>query len=177
MKKVSVSLLLLLALLLSLSACASAEARIDYVTDAANILTAGEKQELRDRAEQISEQYDFGVYVVVVNDYRDYVKGNIETFSEEIFHSYGLGRRSDEAGVILAMSMNERDYDIYAHGNFGNYAFTDYGKQQLANSFLDNFRRNDWFGGFRDYFETCSELLSKASESNPVDTWIPDQVG
>ncbi len=176
MKKVSVSLLLLLALLLSLSVCASAEARIDYVTDAANILTAGEKQELRDRAEQISEQYDFGVYVVVVNDYRDYVKGNIETFSEEIFHSYGLGRRSDEAGVILAMSMNERDYDIYAHGNFGNYAFTDYGKQQLANNFLDNFRRNDWAGGFRDYLETCAVMLQKAEEGNPVDTFIPDPV-
>lgn len=174
MKKVSVSLLLLLALLLSLSVCASAEARIDYVTDAANILTAGEKQELRDRAEQISEQYDFGVYVVVVNDYRDYVKGNIETFSEEIFHSYGLGRRSDEAGVILAMSMNERDYDIYAHGNFGNYAFTDYGKQQLANSFLDNFRRNDWAGGFRDFIETSADMLQKAKDGNPVDIWIPD---
>ena len=170
MKKVSVSLLL------SLSVCAFAEARIDYVTDAANILSAGEKQELRDRAEQISEQYDFGVYIVVVNDYRDYVKGNIEAFAEELFHSYGLGRRSDEAGVILAMSMNERDYDIYAHGNFGNYAFTDYGKKQLANSFLDNFRRNDWAGGFRDYLETSAVMLQKAEEGSPVDTFIPDPV-
>ncbi len=148
-----------------------------FVNDYAGILNLNEQKELCDRAAQISEQYDFGVGIVVVNDYRDYVEGNIETFAEEVFHSYGLGRRSDEAGVILAMSMNERDYDIYTHGDFGNYAFTDYGKQQLANSFLDNFRRNDWFGGFRDYFETCSELLSKASESNPVDTWIPDQVG
>ena len=176
MKKVSVSLLLLLALLLSLSVCAFAEARIDYVTDAAGILTEGEKQELLDRAAQISEQYDFGVYVVVVNDYRDYVKGGIQDFAEEIFHSYGLGRRDDEAGVILAMSMNERDYDIYAHGNFGNYAFTDYGKTQLANSFLDNFRRDDWAGGFRDYLDNCGVMLQKAEEGNPVDTFIPDPV-
>ena len=74
------------------------------------------------------------------------------------------------------MSMNERDYDIYAHGNFGNYAFTDYGKQQLANSFLDNFRRNDWAGGFRDFLETCAVMLQKAEEGNPVDTFIPDPV-
>jgi len=176
MKKGFVSLLLMLALLLSLSVCAFAEARIDYVTDAANILSAGEKQELRDRAEQISEQYDFGVYIVVVNDYRDYVKGNIEAFAEELFHSYGLGRRSDETGVILAMSMKERDFDIYAHGDFGNYAFTDYGKERLADSFLDDFRRNDWAGGFRDFIETSAGMLQKAKDGNPVDIWIPDPV-
>jgi len=176
MKKLFVSLALLLSLLLSLSVCAFAEARIDYVTDSCGILTESERQELRDRAAAISEYYDFGVYVVVVNNYRDYVKGSIEDFAEEVFHSYNLGHGNDENGVILAMSMNERDYDIYAHGSFGNYAFTDYGKKQLANSFLDNFRRNDWAGGFRDYLETSSDMLQKAKDGNPVDTFIPDPV-
>ena len=174
MKRIVPSLLLILALILSLSVCAHAEARIDYVSDYADILSSDEQTDLRDRAAAVSAQYDFGVYVVVVDDHTQYVNGSIEDFAEEIFHSYGLGVGETEEGVILAMSMKERDYDIYAHGEFGNYAFTDYGKGQLADSFLDNFRRNDWAGGFRDFIETSSSMLQKAKDGNPVDIWIPD---
>ena len=176
MKRIVPSLLLILALILSLSVCAHAEARIDYVSDYAGILDPDEQKDLRDRAAAISAQYDFGVYVVVVDDHHQYVNGSIEDFAEEIFHSYGLGVGEDEQGVILAMSMKDRDYDIYAHGDFGNYAFTDYGKEQLADSFLDNFRRNDWAGGFRDFIETSGSMLQKAKDGNPVDIWIPDPV-
>ena len=176
MKRIVPSLLLILALILSLSVCAHAEARIDYVSDYAGILDPDEQKDLRDQAAAISAQYDFGVYVVVVDDHRQYVNGSIEDFAEEIFHSYGLGVGEDEQGVILAMSMKDRDYDIYAHGDFGNYAFTDYGKEQLADSFLDNFRRDDWAGGFRDFIETSGSMLQKAKDGNPVDIWIPDPV-
>lgn len=176
MKRIVPSLLLIIALILSLSVCAHAEARIDYVSDYAGILDPDEQKDLRDRAAAISAQYDFGVYVVVVDDHHQYVNGSIEDFAEEIFHSYGLGVGEDEQGVILAMSMKDRDYDIYAHGDFGNYAFTDYGKEQLADSFLDNFRRNDWAGGFRDFIETSGSMLQKAKDGNPVDIWIPDPV-
>ena len=174
MKRILASLLLVIILLLSLSVCAHAEARIDYVSNYAGILSSDEQKDRRDRAAAVSAQYDFGVYVVVVDDHTQYVNGSIEDFAEEIFHSYGLGVGETEEGMILAMSMKERDYDIYAHGEFGNYAFTDYGKEQLADSFLDNFRRNDWAGGFRDFIETSADMLQKAKDGNPVDIWIPD---
>ena len=174
MKRIVSSLLLVIVLLLSLSVCAHAEARIDYVSDYAGILSSDEQKDLRDRAASVSAQYDFGVYVVVVDDHTQYVNGSIEDFAEEIFHSYGLGVGETEEGVILAMSMKERDYDIYAHGEFGNYAFTDYGKGQLADSFLDNFRRNDWAGGFRDFINNCDKIIHQAKDGNPVDIWIPD---
>lgn len=176
MKKLLVSLLLALALVLSLGAAAHAEARLDFVTDEAGLLTSEEKQSLRDRAARISGEYDCGVYLVVVNDYKEYVNGSIADFSETVFHSYDLGYGDSENGVILAMSMKDRDYDIYAHGNFGMAAFTDYGKEQLAESFLDNFRRNDWAGGFRDYIDTSADMMRRAKEGNPVDIWIPDSV-
>ena len=175
MKKLLISLLLSLALLLSLGAAVPGEARLDYVTDGAGLLTEAEVQDLQSRAARISEQYGFGVYIVVVDDYTKYANGSIENFAETVFDSYGLGYGSTGDGVLLAMSMKDRDYDIYAHGDFGNYAFTDYGKDQLANSFLDDFRRNDWAGGFRDFIKTSGDMLEKARNGQPVDTWIPDQ--
>ena len=174
-KKILISLLLLLSLLLGLSVTAHAEARLDYVNDYAGILSDYERQSLNAEAAQISEQYDCGVYIVIVGDYKEFVSGNIENFTEEVFHSYGLGWGESEDGVILGMSMDDRDYDVYAHGEFGNYAFTDYGKSQLADSFLDNFRRNDWAGGFRDFVKNSGELMRRAKNGEPLDQWIDDE--
>ncbi len=173
-RKWLLSVLLALLLAANIGICANAQARIDYVTDEAGILGETERMEIRDLAGNMSEQYDFGIFVVIVDDYRDYVNGSIETFAEEVFHSYKLGYGESENGIVLAMSMDERDFDIYAHGDMGNYAFTDYGKQQLADSFLDNFRQNDWAGGFRDFVTTSGEMLRQAKNGEPVDIWIPD---
>jgi uncharacterized membrane protein YgcG len=63
MKKVVSSLLLVIVLLLSLTACAHAEARIDYVSDYAQLLSESERQGLNSLAAQISDQYDFGVFI------------------------------------------------------------------------------------------------------------------
>ena len=174
-KKVIVSLLFALCLLLGMTAAAHADAQIDYVSDYAGLLSDTQRRDLNDRAAEIADEYNFGVFVVVVNDYKSYVNGSIADFSENVFHRYGLGRGQKEEGVLLAMSMRDRDYDIYVHGDFGNYAFTDYGKGQLANSFLDDFRRNDWAGGFRDFIRTSGDMLEKARNGQPVDTWFPDQ--
>ena len=161
MKKLLFSLLLALSLVMSLAACAHAEARLDFVNDYAGVLTNSERQTLNDSAAQVSAQSNCGVYVVIVNNYRDYVNG--------------LGYGESENGVILGMSMNDRDFDIYAHGDFGNYAFTDYGKGKLAETFLDNFRRNDWAGGLRNFVENSGEMLRRARDGTPVNNWIPDE--
>ncbi len=173
-RKLPVTLLLLCVLFLSMAFTACAEARLDYVSDYAGLLTETERTELNERAAQISAEYGFPVYIVTVNDHRDYVNGSVEYFAEEIFHAYGLGAGDSEDGILLALSMKERGYDIYVHGDFGNTAFTDYGKDQLARSFLDEFRTDDWAGGFSAYLGGCDELLRRAQSGDPVDIWIPD---
>jgi len=173
-KKILLSLCLALCLLLGITASAHAAAQIDYVSDYAGLLTDAERQRLNERAEEITNEYGFGVFVVIVNNYKEYVNGSIEDFAEQVFHRYGLGWGEKENGILLAMSMDERDYDLYAHGDFGNYAFTDYGKKQLADSFLSYFRRNDWAGGFRAFIENSGSMLRDAKNGSPVDIWIPD---
>ena len=174
MKKLFVSLLLCAAFVLSLGLCAHAEAKIDYVTDTAGILSEDSRAELSEQAREISERTGCGVYIVTVDDYTRYVKGSIEDFSEAVYRNYELGEGEGKDGVLLAMSMNERDYDLCAYGDFGNYAFTDYGKDQLANSFLDNFRANDWEGGFRDFVGNAGVMIERAKNGDPLDIWIPD---
>ncbi len=175
MKKIFVSLILCLALIMGMGLSASA-AGIGFVTDTAGILSAEDAAALEEQAKTVSEFYGCGVYIVVVDDYKNYVKGSIADFSEAIYNSYALGMGDERNGILLSLSMAERDYDLCAYGDFAHYAFTDYGKNKLSETFLDNFRSNDWLGGFNDYIANSISLMDMAKQGNPLDTVVYEDV-
>lgn len=166
-KKLFVSLLLCLVLLLSLSSLAFADSRA-HVGDSAGLLSSEEYTELENMCTAVSDKFGCGVYIITVSDFRQY--GNsVESAAEAIFKGTGMGVGDDGNGVMLLLSMEERDYDLLAHGSIGNAAFTDYGKDLLADSFLSNFRQDDWFGGFKAYISSCEYFLQCSSEGQPID--------
>ena len=55
------------------------------------------------------------------------------------------------------------------NGSVTHQAFTDYGQEALREQFLDNFRNDDWAGGFQDYLNTGSWLLEQAKNGTPYD--------
>ena len=168
MKKI-ISLLLvslLLAALLVLPASAAAD---DYVVDLADILTDEEESKLATACRSIAQTYNCGVYIGTAADMREYGYSDIEEFAEAFFDDLELGLGDGADGILLVLSMAERDYDLDSHGRYGNYAFTSHGKETLEAVFLDDFRNNDWFSGFRDYVVRCSEMLELAGNGEPVD--------
>lgn len=166
-KKFFVCLLLCMTLILSFASFASADSQA-HVGDSAGVLTQDEYIALERAAAEVSDKYGCGVYAIIVDDYTQFGR-SIDRAAEEIFNGTGMGYGDTDNGVLLLLSMNDRDYDILAHGDFGNYAFTDYGKDVLSDSFLDNFRNNDWYGGLRDYVSSCDYFLECAKDGNPID--------
>lgn len=179
-KKLCFALLLslLLCLVLPLSAFAetlsadtlSASA---LVTDEAGILSADEVERLESVAAQVSAQYGCGVYIITLDDYRSY-GSNVESAAEAIYRARGLGYGAEKNGILLLLSMDDRDYDLAAHGAAAHTAFTDYGKGELADSFLPYLGRNDWAGGFEKYVNNAAYLLQRAAEGDPVDIIVYD---
>lgn len=143
------------------------------VFDTAGLLTDEEYWTLEDYAQEISEQRQCAVYFVTVDDFRNYGDGDIFNVARQIFldNDFGMGEGKD--GVMLILSMAERDYRLLAHG-FGDTALTDYGKDYISEEFLDNFADNDWYGGCLDYLACTDELLSQAREGKIYDryNWI-----
>lgn len=174
-KKLFVCLILCLSLCMGFALSASAQ-ELYNISDAAGLLGAQDLVTLDENAKAISNHYNCGVYVVIVDDYTDYVRGSISDFSEAVYKSYDLGYGEGRNGILLALSMAERDYDLCAYGDWAHYAFTDYGKGELADEFLDNFRNNDWAGGLYDYVAGCSSLMDLAKNGNPLDTIIYEEV-
>ena len=147
------------------------------IHDDCGLLSNHEISELEARASQTAQTYNCGVYIYVVKDMDSYTFDyeiyndafGIEAFAQYIFFNELKGVGSSGDGILLVMSMKERDYDIMAHGSQGNYAFTDYGKSKLADSFLDYFAEGEWYRGFSAYLNKVDRFLQAAAEGNPVD--------
>ena len=143
-----------------------------FVVDNAGILTDEQNEELELLAHEIAERHDFGVYLVIINDYTEYGY-EIEDAAEYIYDGMNFGLGNDNRGLLLLMSMDDRSYDLDAYG-WGNTAFTDYGKEVLSHEFLGNFRNDDWYGGFKDYITVSENFLIRAEEGDPIDV-RPDE--
>ena len=144
------------------------KAELPFVTDEAGLLSEEQRAELESRLAHMSADAECGIYVVIVNDFKAY-SHDVELFGESIFTDYHMGWGEEQSGQVLVLSMAERDYALVAHGK-GNFVFTDYGKEVLSERFLDNFRGDDWYGGFTDYAECSEYMLSQYMAGTPVDT-------
>ena len=163
-------LLVIFALLLLFTLPASA-AQGFYIYDEADLLTDDEEAELSDMAEKISLSYECSIHIATVDTYYTYSDAHgLSAYAEEFYNHNLLGYGTERNGILLILSMEEREYDLCAFGADAHAAFTDYGKELLSEEFLDDFAYDDWYWGFYDYIAGCEYLLSEAEYSVPVDT-------
>ena len=158
-----------LALLLTVCLAATVEAAGNYVIDDAALLTQQERSELNAYAANIAKNREIGIYILTVYDYRDYGE-EYEIFDVlwNYYHDNGLGYGQNREGMILMLSMRERDYATFYYGERTEYAFNSYGQEQHETYFLDNFGYDDWYGGFMDYLTVAEDYLLQAALGEPV---------
>lgn len=164
---------LALTLLLALSLCIpalAAEGESGRVVDVADLLTYEEWERLEATAEQLTQRYGCGVYIVTVDDYEEYGSGSVYDVTTQIYNNEdnGFGVGDGREGILLLLSMYDRDYALFVHGEQAEEAFNGYAQELLEEEFLDDFGEDDWYGGFSDYLETCGEYLAQKDAGKPV---------
>lgn len=161
----------LLAVLILPASAAENPRRCIY--DTAGLLSDEARPVLEEMAQSISRERQCAVYFLSVNDFRDYGDGDIFNVARQIYQENDLGMGENKDGVMLILSMADRDYCLLAHG-FGDTALTDYGKDHISGEFLDNFADNDWYGGCMDYLTYTDALLSQTRAGNIYDrgSWV-----
>lgn len=152
---------LLLVLLLAVPAAADASG--SYVFDEAQLLDEQQEQQLNDLAARYTQKYDCGLYIATVDNYVDYLDyGNdVQDAAQKIYQEKNMGVGMQYDGVLLLLSMSERDYALICHGNFANRIFDQAAREDIADSFLPHFGRNDWHSGFQTYLESSGKALSR----------------
>ena len=140
-----------------------------YVIDDARLLTIEQRQELNAYAEKITETYGMGIYIMSVEDFHNYgEEPQIFDVLWNYYHDNSLGYGADRQGMILMLSMAERDFATFFYGEDTEYAFNGFGQAQLENYFLDDFGSDDWYDGFMDFLVASEDFMAKAAAGEPV---------
>ena len=144
-------------------------ADMNYIFDLSDQLSFEEWAELEARASDISQRHGCGVYVAFVDDFTEYGGGDsVYKTTYQLYHANELGMGENRDGIIILLSMADRDYAMFVYGANAENAFNEYGQEQLEESFLSDFGSDEWYSGVSHYLNTCDEYLTLAEEGKPV---------
>ncbi len=131
-----------------------------YVFDEAGLLSELQRADLNEACVEVENYYDCGVYVVTLQDYQAY--GSTPEAAAEAFyalHDLGVDSSDMSDGILLLLSMAERDYSLTCHGYYGNAVFDEGGRSYLEEQFLPLLGDNRWGSAFNAYVSGCHTLL------------------
>lgn len=145
-----------------------------YVFDFGNILSDMAEDVLESKSKELADTYGVGVYIFTIDDYTDYEPLGVSVYewSINVYRELGLGVGNGMDGMLLVLSMADRDYSLIVYGDKAQTAFTDKGQAQLEKVFLDDFADNEWKSGFTDYQALSETLLQMAAEGRPYNSGI-----
>jgi len=162
MKKI-ISFLLVLTFVL-MGATVSYAENLPRLVDEAELLSSSEEAEIESRLDEISERQKMDIVIVAVDGLGGKSPRN---FADDYFDSgYGFGDNKD--GILLLISMEERDWYISTRG-FGITAFTDAGLDYISEKIVPYMREGDFYSGFEVFAELCDEFIGQARNGKPYD--------
>ena len=127
--------------------------------DEADILTDDEEMDLCLKLDEISERQQFDVVVVV----EDSLEGEeIRYHAADYFDYNGYGMGADSSGIMLMVSMDEREWFILTTGQ-GIDIFTDSRLEYMEEDILTYLSSGNYAAAFSEFAEKCDARLAAAN--------------
>lgn len=167
MKKHNKIIAILFALILCVTAAVPAFAASDLprLVDNADLLTDSEESALLQKLDEISERQQADIVVVTA----DTIDGKTPMEYADDFYDYnGYGYGEECDGVLLLVSMEDRDWWITTTG-YGITALTDAGIEYISEKFLSDLSDGEYAAAFTTYVELCDEFFTQAKTGEPYD--------
>ena len=142
------------------------ERQLNRLEDEADILTDSQEQILMQKLDEISERQQCDVAVVTVYSL---MGKSAQDFADDFYDYNGYGMGTEDSGILLLISMEDRDWAISTYG-FGIYAFTDVGIQFLTDAFLSELSDGDYMEAFTIYADKADDLLTRAANGDRKST-------
>lgn len=144
------------------------------LVDDADLLSVDEESELVAKLNEISKRQVFDIAVVTV----DSLGGKTpEAFADDYFDYNGYGLGADDDGIILVISMGEREMTMSTHG-FGITAFTDAGQDYMWDMIMPYINNETYATAFNEFADMCDDYVTQAKTGEPYDVNnMPENVG
>lgn len=164
MKKRIFAFALLLLLLLP-TAVLAAEG-LPLIVDNAELFTAEEMGALEAQARSLSDTYKMDVVVLTTNT----LSGKRpQDYADDYYDAAGYGQGADASGMLLLISMEDRDWYLSTCGE-AIYALTDYGIEQLGMVLVSGLQVS-YADGVTDFFNALPEYLDAYQNGSVIDGW------
>lgn len=149
MKRIfSILLALMLCIALAVPALA-ADAPLLY--DGADLLTERQEYALLRRLEEVRDEYRVDVVIATVDSTGSYY---VDDYVEELYDQLGYGQGPNHDGVILLISMEDRDYRILSNGLAAD-AITHDEIYDIGDEIVPDLSDGDYADAFADFIELC----------------------
>jgi uncharacterized protein len=140
-------------------------AGLPLVVDDAALLSADEESALSAEAQRLSDAYQMDVVILTAQRLggktpRDY--------AADYFDYNGYGRGPSHDGVMLMLSMEDRDWFILTTGR-GINAVTDYGVDVISDDIVPSFSEGDYANGFARFLHDVDVFLKQFQTGRPYD--------
>lgn len=155
------SLLSAVGLLALLFFCRKSLAAETYVYDNASLLTAGEAQELSERAGRLSEYWNMDFGVVTTDD----AQGKTSREYADDFYDTHFDTSDGRGGVLYLIDMDNREIYLSTCGQAIRY-LTDERIGRILDRAYEKIADGDYYGTFDAFFTATEEYLEKGIPSN-----------
>ncbi len=150
------------------------------VVDMADLLTDSEETALTEKLDEICARQQMDVVVATTKDLEDCL---IADYADLLYEQYCFGYGTDRDGVMLLISMEDRDWYISVCG-YGITAFTEAEIEYIGNRLLSDLSNGNYAAAFTNYAELCDDFIAQARSGEPYDSgnlpceplsivWIP----
>lgn len=163
-------ILLLLVSIMPLSAYGEAVTtdvrQLPRLVDSAGLLTEEQAEMLTEKLDEVSERQNLDVIIFTVDSLEGYTSTE---YADDTFDYNGFGMGDNYDGILLLISMEERDWAISTHG-YGITVFTDAGQKYMVDSFIGYLSDGDFYEGFNKFADLADKFIAQAKAGAPYDT-------
>ena len=142
------------------------ECQKPLLVDEAGLLSEEESSTLINKLEEISQRQKNEVAVVTVNS----LEGKTaEAYADDYYDYNGYGYGENDDGLLLLVSMGEREWAVTTYGYCHTVAFTDAGLDYISSEFRRKLSSGEYAKAFDCFADLCDDFLTQAATGEPYD--------
>lgn len=127
-----------------------------FVTDSVGLLTPGDRAALETELKGLEKDTGWEVAVVTVSNLEG---ATVERYAQDMFVSYGIGKKGTDNGVLLLVARQDRKVRIHT-GYHAESVVTDaVAKRIISEVIAPKTKAEDWSGGITDGARSIVKLI------------------
>ena len=131
-----------------------------YISDTYGVLSQAEVDQLNAQAQQISDQYQFGVYAHILYDDASY--DDIWGYIEQYYAEQDLGYENTSDGILFLITQSSQggSYDIYIPAASNQSYFTIDGLEDIQDDAEEGLFEHDYYKAIDTFLDKTEEHLA-----------------